>query len=354
VKICYLADASSVLIQMRVEYFAQKDHEVHLISFRQGKIENVIFHYFKPLLPFSYDLSYVLSIPNLKRLVKKISPDLLHAYYATSYGFLGACCDFRPFLVSCLGSDILVTCNQSILHKRLTKFTLEKAGCITSVSKPITDSIIRLGINPKKINTFPFGIDSAKFFPSPETRKEFTLISTRSLTPLYNIQIILESLSYLKKEGFKGNLVIIGEGPEEEKLRKRARELEISNCVTFVGAVPHDQVGGYLQKSQIYLSMSLTDGASTSLLEAMACGTFPIVSNIPANREWIIDNENGFLVPPSDPRKLAERIKKALNDSHLIQTAAQTNIQIVKQRGILRNNLEKLEDLYQFAREEKW
>jgi glycosyltransferase involved in cell wall biosynthesis len=353
-RICYLADAGSVLIQMRLEYFAQKDYEIHLISFRQGKIENVTFHYFKPLLPFSYDLSYILSIPKVKRLVKKVSPDLLHAYYATSYGFIGACCDFKPYLVSCLGSDVLVTSNQSIFHKWLTKFTLKKASLITSVSKPISDSIIRLGITPEKIKTFPFGIDSGKFFPAPETRKEFTLISTRSLAPHYNIQVILKSLAYLKKEGFGGNLVIIGEGPEKEKLRKLVKVLGISDFVTFVGAVPHDQVAAYLRKSRIYLSMSLTDGASTSLLEAMACGTFPIVSDIPANREWITDNENGFLVPVSDPQKLAERIKKALDDSHLIQTGGKKNINIIKQRGILQNNLGKMESLYQFAREGKW
>jgi glycosyltransferase involved in cell wall biosynthesis len=222
------------------------------------------------------------------------------------------------------------------------------------VSKPISDSIIRLGITPEKIKTFPFGIDSGKFFPAPETRKEFTLISTRSLAPHYNIQVILKSLAYLKKEGFGGNLVIIGEGPEKEKLRKLVKVLGISDFVTFVGAVPHDQVAAYLRKSRIYLSMSLTDGASTSLLEAMACGTFPIVSDIPANREWITDNENGFLVPVSDPQKLAERIKKALDDSHLIQTGGKKNINIIKQRGILQNNLGKMESLYQFAREGKW
>jgi glycosyltransferase involved in cell wall biosynthesis len=248
----------------------------------------------------------------------------------------------------------MVTASQSIFHKWLTKFTLKRASLITSVSKPITDSIIGLGTNPKRIQTFPFGIDSKKFFPSLEAQREFTLISTRSLTPIYDIQIILKSLSYLKKEGFRGNLVVLGEGPEEEKLRKLAKDLEISDSVTFVGAVPHDQVAGYLRKSQIYLSMSLTDGASTSLLEAMACGTFPIVSDIPANREWITDNQNGFLVPVSDPEKLAQRIKEASDNCVLIQIAAKQNIRITHEKGILQNNLEKMENLYHFAREGKW
>ena len=126
----------------------------------------------------------------------------------------------------------------------------------------------------------------------------------------------------------------------EKRLKKLTKDLRISDHVDFVGAVPHQKVAEYLQASQIYLSMSLSDGASTSLLEAMACGTFPIVSDIPANREWIVDGDNGFLVSPLDPKKLAQQIMEVFNNSSLMKTAAKKNVEIIQKRGILQKNLE--------------
>jgi glycosyltransferase involved in cell wall biosynthesis len=352
-KICYLADAGSVLIQMRVEYFAQKGYEVHLISFRQGKIENVTFHYFKSPLPFSYNLSYIISIPQIRHLLKAIKPDVLHAYYATSYGFIGACCNVRPFIISCIGSDIMLNTRKAGIYRSVTKYALKKASLITSVSKPITERIIQLGIDLNKIQTLTFGIDSKEFFPALQEGRKFSLLSLRNLEPIYNIDTIIKGFSFLKKEGFKGRLVIVGGGHEENKLKKLVQDLGLSDNIQFVGKVPHHEVLEYLRASQIYLSMSLSDGSSTSLLEAMACGAFPIVSDIPANREWIVDGDNGFLVSPLDAKKLAKRVMDALNNSSIVKTASEKNVEIIRKRAQLKENLEKMNLLYQKVREER-
>ncbi len=353
-RICYLADAGSVLIQMRVGYFAQKGHEVNLISFRQGKIEGVNFHYMRPPIPISYNLSYILRIPKIRSLVRAIKPDILHAYYATSYGLIGACCDYEPIIISCIGSDIMMNPQKLMLYKWITKYALMKATYITSVSRPITDRIIKLGIEPKKIRTFPFGIDPQKFFATSQDDKKFALLSIRSLEPIYNIETILKGFSFLRKEGFEGRLVIVGGGPEEKRLKKLAKNLGISDYLDFVGVAPHHKVAEYLRASQIYLSMSLSDGASTSFLEAMACGAFPIVSDIPANREWIIHGENGFLVSPLDSRELARCVMQAFNNPNLMETAAKMNFELIRNKAILQKNLEKMESIYHLMMKGTW
>lgn len=352
-RICYLADAGSVLVQMRVGHFAQKDHEVHLISFRLGEVERVKVHYIKPPIPFSKDLSYILSIPKIKRLVMEITPDILHAYHVTSYGLIGTYCRVEPFIISCIGSDINITPQKSILHKWLTTYALKKATAITSVSRPITEEIIKLGIAPQKIQTFPFGIDPKKFSPAFQDENKFALLSLRSLKSIYNIETILQGLSFLKKEKFEGRLAIVGGGPEEKKLKRLAKNLEISDHVVFVGAVPHDNVNEYLQSSQIYLSLSFSDGASNSLFEAMACGVFPVVSDIPANREWICDGDNGFLVPVKDPKILAYRIKEVLSNQELRRRGIEKNIKVVQERANFQKNMPILEELYRKVIKEK-
>lgn len=166
------------------------------------------------------------------------------------------------------------------------------------------------------------------------------------MAPIYNIETILEGFSYLIEEGFRGKLIVVGEGPEEKKLKKRAKDLGISDHVNFMGMVPHDKVAEYLRASQIYLSMSLSDGASTSLLEAMACGIYPIVSDIPANRKWIQDGDNSFLVPVRDAETLAQRIKEARSNTELRRRGVVKNLKIVKERGNFLKNMAVLEKLY--------
>lgn len=349
-KICYLADAGSIHIQKRVGFFAGKGDEIHLISFRRGEIEGIGLHYIKPCLPFSYNLSYILSIPRIRLLIKQINPDVLHAYYATSYGFIGAWCTVKPFILSCMGSDIMINTRKIGIYRSITKYALKKASLITSVSKPITEKIVQLGIDPSKIQTLTFGVDTQEFFPPLQEQRDFSLLSIRGLEPIYNIDTIIKGFSFLKEEGFKGKLVIVGGGPEENRLKKLAHDLKLSEGVHFVGMVPHHEVAGYLRASEIYLSMSLSDGSSTSLLEAMACGTFPIVSDIAANREWIVDGDNGFLVPPFDARQLAQRIVDALNDSSFVKTASKRNIEIIRKKGQLKENLGGMGLLYRKAK----
>jgi glycosyltransferase involved in cell wall biosynthesis len=108
-----------------------------------------------------------------------------------------------------------------------------------------------------------------------------------------------------------------------------------------------------LRASKIYLSMSLSDGASTSLFEALACGAFPIVSDIPANREWIVHGENGFLVSPLDSRELARCVIEAFNNPSLMETATNKNFELIRNKAILQKNLEEMESIYHLMAKER-
>jgi glycosyltransferase involved in cell wall biosynthesis len=113
-----------------------------------------------------------------------------------------------------------------------------------------------------------------------------------------------------------------------------------------MGKVPHDEMPDLLSRTDIYVSTSLSDGTSVSLLEAMACGAFPVVTDIPANREWIEDGNNGLLVPTEDEVSLAKRILEAMNQRELVASACQKNREIVEKRAHLKNQVEDLFHIY--------
>ena len=91
---------------------------------------------------------------------------------------------------------------------------------------------------------------------------------------------------------------------------KEMTKTQIENSVHFVGNIPYSEMGKFLKSAHIYVSTSLSDGSSTSLMEAMACGLAVVVTGIQGNMEWVIDGRNGFLFPPKDHSALAKKVLK--------------------------------------------
>lgn len=87
----------------------------------------------------------------------------------------------------------------------------------------------------------------------------------------------------------------------------------------------HEDILKIFGQARIYLGLSISDAISTSLMEAIVMGAFPIQSNTSCADEWIIDGKSGFIVPPEDPDIIASAIRKAVSDDNLVDTAAQIN-----------------------------
>ena len=102
----------------------------------------------------------------------------------------------------------------------------------------------------------------------------------------------------------------------------------------------------YLASSDVYVSTSLSDGVPNSLLEAMACGLACIVTDIPADRTWIENGKNGFLVPLSDAEALAVRIGQLLLDDRSRFEFGEINVKITKERAEHRVQAQRLEGMY--------
>jgi glycosyltransferase involved in cell wall biosynthesis len=102
--------------------------------------------------------------------------------------------------------------------------------------------------------------------------------------------------------------------------------------VQIISSVSHDEMLHFYNRSRIYIGLSISDGISTSLLEAMALGTFPIQSCTACADEWIVDGQSGFIVPPEDPQAVAEALRRALTDDLLVNRAAELNSQTIAQR----------------------
>ncbi|MBM6837355.1 glycosyltransferase family 4 protein [Clostridium saudiense] len=349
-KICFLGDAASIHIRRWCEYFRDKGDEVSIISFRNAKISGVKVIFIGNKLNINSEggnLAYLKKIRTIKKEINNIKPDIVNAHYLTSYGFLAALIGRKPLVVSTWGSDILVTPKRNIIYKKLTEFVIKRCNLITSDSNFMTEEIIALGGEECNIVTAPMGVDIANFNLLGRSKEnKNTFLSMRTLCKNSNIEYILSAFKNVIKDKPDSKLVITNSGDMEDEILKLIKELGIESNVDFLGFINREKVEELLKNCDVYLSIPTSDSTSVNLLEAMACGIFPIVSNIPANKEWIKSEVNGLIVEELNVDKLTKIMIESLNNNSLRESAVSVNNKIISERAIWIKNMAYIRENY--------
>ena len=351
-RICFIAVGTFNHIGPYLEYFKQAGHEVYFVSLSPGPE--------RPVPTYNLGLGgrysetqgkwkYPLSMLRARKLLKRLKPDIVHAHYATSAGLAALVCGFHPAVVTVHGSD-LTTGIKSRIWRALLRKIFRFADCVNVVSDDLGEMVLSLGINKGKIETFTLGIDT-DLFPfvqraGIEKSRPLRMVCTRRLEPVFDHGTIINALASLKEKGIIFEMIFAGEGSLLEALEQQVGDLGLEDNVSFVGKVPNENLPEVLGRSDIYLSASLWDGTSLSLLESLATGLFPIVSDIKANSAWIKDGVNGFLHKVGDAEGLANCILRLLNAPEIAENAGRNNRKNVVDKADRNNNMKRLESVY--------
>jgi glycosyltransferase involved in cell wall biosynthesis len=343
-KICFLGDAGSIHVKRWCMYFRDCGDEVHLISFREGTVDGVTAYNVGEGMGVRSqggNIQYLKEMIHIKKLLNQIKPDIVNAHYLTSYGLIGALTKKAPLVVSTWGSDILVTPWQNIVYKKLTQYVIKRADLLSSDSGFMSEKICELGCNHGKVITVPMGIEPDIFnqLERGNTADNITIASMRTLCDNSNIDIIINAFAVLANEIKGAKLIIANSGDRENYLKDLAAGLGLGDRITFLGSISRDEVVSLLKKSRVYVSIPASDSTSVTLLEAMACGTFPILSDLPANREWVEDGQNGYIIKQNNAEILYAAMKKALTDDRRILSASEMNSKIIADRAIWNKNM---------------
>ncbi|MFM2226354.1 MAG: hypothetical protein RJA07_2556 [Bacteroidota bacterium] len=350
-KICYFGDAPSIHLIRWCNHFTSLGHEVHVITFKQNEIENVTTHFIDSgnISVKGGNWKVLLKTLEVRKILRKIKPDIFHAHYATSYGITGALCGYHPYIITTLGTDVLVSPNESFIYKLLLKFAFAKADWVTAMADHMKKAIEDLGVSSSKVSTVPFGIDPSIF--NDKSRKlptdKFVITSTRNFEPVYNISHLLKSVAIAKNEISNIHLNLIGAGTLLTEIENEVNKLGLQNEVTFFGKVKQTQIAEILNQSHIFVSVAKSDGNNISLNEAMACGAACIATNIAANSQWITNGKNGFLVEIDDVKTLSNNILFLHKNFEQFQNeAVPINKKIIVERAIWANHMKIVEEKY--------
>lgn len=344
-RIAFLADAALPHTVRWVNHFVSRGHECLLASVERGegylcRVERLPARAMLPRF-----LRYTLAVPEVRGLLRSFAPDVVNALFLPNYGWLGALAGARPLVLTVLGSDILLVPHRSALHRWRTREVLLRSDALISDAVMLSEAVRAYGVPQERILTVPLGIEAERFSSLPERpASPVVVLSTRRLEPLYDVVTLLRAWERLGVEERSGlELRIAGSGSEGDALRRHGADLH----ARFLGWLDTTRLDAELRTAHVYVSTSRSDSTSVSLLEAMAAGCLPVVSDIPANREWIDEDTTGLFFPPGDAEALAACIRRAVSDVGLRQRAAERNRVVVAERATWESNLRAVEELFE-------
>lgn len=370
-KICFFGDAAALHLWRWSRYFVNKGYEVHVITFNPNILdgyEPVNVHVIRKQMPGSALIFRIMSlIPlmlDIKKIIRNINPDIIHSHSVVGYAWIAMLTGFHPFIVTPWGSDIFIDIQKSKIEKLFTTLALKKADLITCDGSSLRKALTKLGIKPKKIYHICWGTDTRTFNPKQGSKKiredlgifnSPMIISSKSLEPIYDIESLVKSISLVLKKVPKAKFVIAGRGSQEAELKQLAKSMGVSNSVKFIGFIPSDKVPKYLASADIYVCTSLSEGGlAISTKEAMASELPVVITDLEVNTEWIENGANGFVIPPKDPKSLAEKIIYLIEHEDVRMKFGELGRKLVKESFEYDKELKKVENIYaQLIREHK-
>lgn len=325
----FLANAQSIHTVRWVNKLSDFGHEVTLVTTRDNLPDDLLSPAISSkvnieALPFEAGRGqgYFTNARACSRLFQKLGPDVVNAHYASGYGTLARMAKLQPLALSVWGSDVFSFPEKSILHRRLVISNLKYADLVLSTSAVMASRVRQLLREPEmRIPVTPFGVDLDRFpvktdFSSREHSKSVGVI--KSLKPHYGIQHLLEACWILKTDDkYSGaalnfHLNIYGDGVYREALRHLTTTLQISDAVTFHGAIPNSQVPLVLQGFDIFAMPSLEESFGVSVVEAMAAGLPVLTSDAQGLKEVVTHGVDGLQFRAGDSYELAAGLARLL------------------------------------------
>lgn len=320
-KVALLGDAQSIHTVRWANGLADRGIDVHLISIHPTKHPlhpSVVAHrlYLRP--PWGYLVGGFF----IKRILRKIKPDILNVHFAGGYGLMGRASGFHPILLSVWGSDIYKLPHKTPLHYSIIRSNLASATAIGSTSRCMAQAVSEIFDHPAIFIT-PFGIDEQTFRPlslSDDKDGSIVIGTVKTLRATYGIDTLLDAFALVVKRasdrGKNVALEITGQGEDLNSLKSKASILGIADRVTFHGAVPYTKVPEMLNRLDIYVALSRAESFGVAILEAGACERPVVVSDAEGLVEVTTD-QTGFVVPKENPEAAAEAIWQLVENADL-------------------------------------
>lgn len=364
--VCYPTFGGSgvVATELGLE-LSKRGHEIHFITYNQPvRLEllsnNVHYHEVNvPEYPLFLYQPYELALSSkLVDMVKLHKIEILHVHYAIPHAYAAYMAKkmlqeegiYVPIVTTLHGTDITLVGSHPF-YKPAVTFSINKSDAVTAVSQSLKDDTLRLFNIKRDIHVVPNFIDLDKYnhgftdcqrgMMAQEDEKIITHIS--NLRPVKRIQDVIKVFYNIQKE-MPAKLMLVGEGPEREKVENLCKELKILDKVIFFGR--SNEIDKILCFSDLFLLPSQTESFGLAALEAMASGVPVISSNTGGIPEVNINGVSGYLSNVGDIDDMSKNALNILSDSKRLK-AFKNNARTESQNFDLHKIVPQYEAIYE-------
>jgi len=299
----------------------------------------------------------------IRRTVRRIHAewpiDVIHAHMMVPDGW--AASRIGPELgVPTVGTahraDVLDIPAQGAKSRMRVAEAIQGLDAVVTVSRAIGDAADAIARPKRPITVVPNGADAEVFMPrgAGEARRRLgipvdgpVISYVGKLVPRKGVDTLIEAMGLLaRREGGAPHLVMAGIGPMRDGLEHRARELGIDGRITWLGKVPHDDVGWVMSTGDVFVLPSLSEGLPTVVCEAMACGLAVVATAVDGTPEIVDDPATGLLVQPHDADGLAGALARVLDDPVLRSQMGAEALRRSEADYTWAANARRMEDVY--------
>jgi len=329
-ELAFLADPRSVHASRWLTFFARRGHHVSLLVGGDDPVApqlltDIAIHRYRRFgrlrLPY---LSSLQGRSALRRVLRDVRPEILHAHFVSTYGWQARLSSFHPYVVTAWGSDLLAAPVRSVRARLWARATLAGADLVTAPSAHLEETAAAYGVRRDHLRRVPFGVDTTQFSPADADRGLLAdagipnariVFSPRAIRPVYRQHLVVGAAANLPADVVT---VIPGRHADPDTLKNlredvRRRGLELR--VLIIDEIPERLMVELYRAAGVVVSVPTSDGLPASVLEAMACGTPVVIGDLPGPREAIGADMERLVLRGEDPLELARRIREVLEMS---------------------------------------
>ncbi len=277
--------------------------------------------------------------------IRDVRPDLVHALRIPFEGMIAAMAypilseaEDIPLVVSVWGNDFTLHAPANPWMARRTRLVIDRVRGLLADSRKDLALARKWGLpGDVPTQTLPGGggVDISAFHPPAARSGPPSVVNPRGYRSYVHTDAFFCAVPIVLSQLPDTRFICTGMAghPQTAVHLELLAAAGADAAVEMLPQVPHKEMAGIFRRAAVTVSPTSHDGTPNTLLEAMACGSFPVAGDIDSVREWIRDGENGFLVNPRDPEALASAIVRALQSPELISRAEQTNRDLVAARA---------------------
>jgi N-acetyl-alpha-D-glucosaminyl L-malate synthase BshA len=316
---------------------ADKGHEIHFITYKQPVRLNVFrtnIYYHEVIVPkyplFEFPPYETALASAMVNVINNHDLDILHVHYAIPHAssayfarqMLRKQGKDIPFITTLHGTDITLV-GKDATYGCVVTFSINESNAITAVSQNLKEETYKSFAIEKDISVIPNFVDAQRFYKSDKEhfKKMLAPNGERILAHVSNFRKVKRVDDVMKifeqvHEKMPSKLLMIGDGPERQKIEDLCHKLDVCNDIRFLGK--QEQMEEILNIADLFILPSEYESFGLAALEAMACGVPVISTNAGGLPEINIQGQTGFLSPVGD---VADMVKNALyileNDARL-------------------------------------